>query len=356
MSRFHTLTIAQIRRETAQSVSLSFAVPPDLKEAFSFQPGQYLTLRAHIDGHELRRSYSICSGLGTEPLRVGIKKVAGGIFSTYANDRLMAGDRLDVMAPQGRFILPPNSRARHILGIAAGSGITPILAIMKALLHQDQNSRFTLLYGNQTSQSVMFAEDIEDLKNRYLGRLSVLHLLSREAQDIPLLSGRITAERLLALAKGAIEVSTIDEAYLCGPQEMVSEINDALAALGVQRAHIHSETFLAGKARLDVKSAPVATNETVIAKVSATIDGKRQSFAMLASDGNIIDAAARVGIELPYSCKGGMCCTCRCKLEAGVVDMATNYSLEEWEIKAGFVLACQSMPRTAALSINFDQI
>lgn len=356
MTRFHNLTIADIRRETADSVSLGFALPDDLKPRFAFTPGQYLTLRATIDGEDLRRSYSICSGLDDERLRVGIKKVAGGAFSTFANEQLKIGDRLAVMPPQGRFTLNLEKRGQRLLGIAAGSGITPILSIAKSLLARDPTARFTLIYGNQTAQSAMFTEEWEDLKNRHLGRLSIIHILSREAQDVALLSGRITGERLQALAKGAVDLSDIDDAYLCGPQAMISELTAALAAMGLAGASIHSELFKAGPPRAAFRAPIADAAGDVLARINVTLDGASRSFAMLAGDDNIVDAAARTGLDLPCSCKGGMCCTCRCKVTEGGVTMALNYSLEDWELKAGFVLACQARPQTRSVTLDFDQL
>lgn len=357
MSRFHPLKIAEIRRETPESVSIRLDVPETLAPDFAFRPGQYLTLRARIDGEDIRRSYSICSGLDEGALRVGIKRVSGGAFSTYANENLKPGDVIEVMPPEGRFTSALETKGRHVLGVAAGSGITPILSIAKSLLARDRTSRFTLIYGNQTTNSVMFAEEIEDMKNRHLGRFSVVHVLSREAQDVPVLSGRIDAGRIRALAQGVVDMSDVDEAFLCGPEGMVAEIRTALGELGVASAAIRTELFTPAAPRQNFRPLPEGVDaEAVISRVSVTLDGKRHAFEMLAGDENVVDAAVRAGIDLPYSCKGGMCCTCRCKVEAGAVEMATNYSLEEWETKAGFVLACQSTPKTAELSLDFDQL
>jgi ring-1,2-phenylacetyl-CoA epoxidase subunit PaaE len=356
MSRFYTLRVAEIRRQTLQSVSIGLAIPDERKTEFAFTPGQYLTLRAVIDGEDLRRSYSICSGLDENLLRIGVKKVDGGAFSTFANENLRPGDIVEAMAPEGRFAHPEWPPGRHVLGIAAGSGITPILSIAKSLLTRDAEARFTLIYGNQTSNSVMFAEEIEDLKNRCLQRFSVAHILSREPQDVPLLHGRITAERIAALAKGVVDLATVDQAFLCGPEGMIAEASSALQALGLAHERIRSERFTASAPRQRFHAPPVAEPGEVVAHVSVKLDGKRHAFDMLASDENVIDSAARAGIDLPYSCHGGMCCTCRCRLEKGEVAMAVNYSLEDWEMKAGFVLACQSRPKTAELSLDFDQM
>lgn len=356
MSRFHTLRIAAIRRETPDSVSIALDVPEGLVADFAFTPGQYLTLKTNIEGEEVRRSYSICSAPREEGLRIGVKKVEGGAFSTFANDRLKAGDAIEVMPPEGRFAARLEAPGKHVLGIAAGSGITPILSIVKALLADDPAARFTLIYGNRTTQSVMFAEELEDLKNRYLGRFSLIHVLSREAQDVPLLSGRITAERLKALAGQVIDLASVDEALLCGPEEMVTEAKAALLALHLPEDRIRSELFTPAAPRPAFKAPPPEAAAMVLSRVTVTLDGKTQSFDMLAGDENIVDAAARAGLELPYSCKGGMCCTCRCKVVEGAVDMATNYSLEPWELAAGFTLACQSRQSTKMVALDFDQL
>ena len=289
-------------------------------------------------------------------IRIGVKKVEGGAFSTFANENLKPGDIVEVMPAEGRFTVPEGASVRHVLAIAAGSGITPILSIAKSLLARDAAARFTLIYGNRTSNSVMFAEEIEDLKNRCLQRFSVVHVLSREPQDVPLLNGRITAERIRALANSVVDLATVDHAFLCGPEGMIAEARSALQALGLPSERIRSELFTASTPRRRYQPTPTAEPGEVVAHVSVKLDGKRHTFDMLASDENIIDAAARAGIDLPYSCHGGMCCTCRCKLEQGEVEMAVNYSLEDWEMKAGFVLACQSRPMTAEISLDFDQM
>jgi ring-1,2-phenylacetyl-CoA epoxidase subunit PaaE len=356
MTRFHALTVADIRRETRDSVSIRFAVPEALRPAFAFAAGQYLTLRATIGGEEIRRSYSICSGPDDGDLRIGVKKVRGGAFSCFANENLKPGDMLEVMPPEGRFTPSQATASRHILGVAAGSGITPILSIIRSVLAREPDSRVTLIYGNQTSGSVMFAEEIEDLKNRHLGRLSVVHLLSREAQDVALLQGRITGHKLHELA-GVVDLSGVDEAFLCGPEAMIGEARAALAALGVAPNAIRSELFTASAPRKAfTPPASEAEAAEIVSRITVTLDGKRQAFDLLKGDESLIEAAHRVGLELPFSCKGGMCCTCRCKLESGEADMTQNYSLEDWEMQAGFILACQARPRTKELVLDFDQM
>ncbi len=357
MSRFHTLTVTDVRRETRDSVSIRLDVPEALQSAFIFLPGQYLTLRATLDGEDIRRSYSICSGPDDGELRIGIKKVQGGAFSTFANENLKVGDAIKVMPPQGRFIPKPASAGRHVLGIAAGSGITPVFSIIRSILFREPASRVTLIYGNQTSQSVMFAEEIEGLKNRHLGRFAVAHVLSREAQDVAVLAGRITAEKLEILAKGIVNLASVDEAFLCGPEGMVREAKAALLALGMVPERIMAELFTTSARRKRYFAPAVAKTATAfVSRITVTLDGKRHAFDLLEGDESLIDAAERNGIELPYSCKGGMCCTCRCKVESGAAEMVLNYSLEDWEMKAGFILGCQARPTTLALALDFDQL
>jgi ring-1,2-phenylacetyl-CoA epoxidase subunit PaaE len=357
MSRFHTLTVADIRRETRDSVSIHLAVPEALKTTFAFAPGQYLTLRATLDGEDIRRSYSICSSPDDYELRVGIKKVQGGAFSTFANENLRVGDSLEVMPPQGRFTPKLASRGRHVLGIAAGSGITPVFSIIRSVLSCEPASQVSLIYGNQTSQSVMFAEEIEDLKNRHLGRFAVAHVLSREVQDVMVLAGRITADKLEALAQGIVNLASVDEAFLCGPEGMVLEARAALLKLGMAPGQIMAELFTASAPRKHYV-APLHAHDGVetVSRITVTLDGKRHAFDLLKGDESLIEAAERNGIELPYSCKGGMCCTCRCKLESGAAEMMFNYSLETWEMNAGFILSCQARPTTPTLALDFDQI
>jgi ring-1,2-phenylacetyl-CoA epoxidase subunit PaaE len=356
MSRFHALTVAEVRRETADSVSVRLAVPDRLKQAFAFRPGQYLTLRATIGGEELRRSYSICSGLDDGDLRVGIKKVKGGAFSCFANNDLKPGDTLDVMPPEGRFTPAPADGPRHILGIAAGSGITPVLSIVKSVLAREPGTRVSLIYGNGHSAGVMFAEEIEDLKNRHLGRLSVVHVLSREAQDVELLSGRIDAAKLRALAAGPLDLASVTDAFLCGPQGLVTAAREGLAALGLPPERIHAELFTAAVPRRNFTPLSEAAAAAVRAEITVTLDGRRHVFPMLAGDATVIDAAGRIGLDLPFSCKGGMCCTCRARVTAGAAEMTVNYSLEEWEMREGFTLACQAQPATPQLALDFDAI
>jgi len=353
--RFHSLTIGDVRRETDEAVSLAFAVPGRLARAYRFQPGQYLTLRAEIGGAAVRRSYSICSGLDDYlergELRVAVKRVAGGVFSAYAHDRLKPGDRIEVMTPAGQFHVPiePDA-ARVIVAVACGSGITPVLSILKTVLTRAPNSRCVLLYGNRTGRDIMFAEDLAGLKDRHLDRLSIAHVLSRERQDVPAFEGRLDRERIALLLRG---VPAIEHTLLCGPAAMMDEAAVAFAGLGLPPEHIHREYFApSGSARLEP---PPAAAETPAAIAEIVIDGRRHEIP-LPPGVSIIDAARARGLDLPYSCRGGMCCTCRARLVSGEAEMAVNYSLQPWEIAAGFILTCQARPLSPRLVLDFDAV
>ncbi|MEO1000309.1 MAG: 1,2-phenylacetyl-CoA epoxidase subunit PaaE [Pseudomonadota bacterium] len=353
MARFHTLTVAGIERLTTGAVAIDFAVPEALAEAYDFAPGQYLTLKAEIDGEEVRRSYSICAPAGAGQLRVGVKAVPGGRFSTFANEVLAVGDTLEVMEPEGRFTVDLGARHDY-LAIAAGSGITPILSIAESVLEAEPKSTVTLVYGNRDSASIMFREALEGLKDRFLARLTLIHILSREAQDIELLSGRIDGERLGRLARaGAIDPAGADAVFLCGPGDMIDTATEALTALGVAPEAIRTERFTVDGAPAKPRSeaAEAAAEEGVAIEV--ILDGVRRSFP-LAGDVTVLGAAHAAGLEIPYSCAGGMCCTCRCRIVEGAAEMDVNYSLQPWEIEAGYVLACQSRPTTEKLVLDFD--
>jgi len=353
--RFHTLTIASLRRETDDAISLAFAVPDDLAAAYRFAPGQYLTLSAMIDGEEVRRSFSICSGLDDGELRVAIKRVTGGAFSTWANDTLRVGDRLSVMTPDGRFGVPIEPQAaRTFAAFAAGSGITPILAILKTMLTREPRSNFVLFYGNRTTESIMFRDVLEDLKDRHLARLSVFHVLSREQQDLAILNGHLDAEKVGVLMRAMLPAASVDHVFVCGPQPMIEGLEKALSDLGLPREQIHVERFTPGVGGRP-RPAPVPASTPPKAIATVICEGARWDIAMAEGEA-IIDAALRAGRSLPFSCKGGMCCTCRAKLLEGQVEMAVNYSLEPWETEAGFILTCQARAVTDHLVVDYDQV
>ncbi len=352
MSRFHSLEITDIRRETTDSVSIAFAVPDALKQDFTFRPGQYLTLRTAINGQELRRSYSICSGQDENELRVAVKKVDGGQFSTFANGELQAGQKLDVMPPDGRFGIEGLRDGGHVVLIAAGSGVTPMLSIAKTILARSPANTVTMFYGNKTTSSIMFREALEDLKDIYLGRFSVFHVLSRESQDISILNGRLDADKIATLARTMVRPEDVDLYLLCGPFGMVEDGRKALQEAGAKAEQIRFELFTTpDQPQRTAKSKDEAA--TTGSQVSCVLDGITYALDV-ASDTHIVDAAHEQGVELPYSCKGGMCCTCRCKVVEGDVVMDVNYSLEEWELQAGFVLACQTRPASAKVVLDFD--
>ncbi len=355
MSRFHALRVASVERETRDAVAITFAVPEALRDQYRFAPGQHLTLRADIDGHDVRRSYSICSVAPDGPLRIAVKKCADGVFSTWANERLKAGDAIDVMPPLGHFNVPLDpAAARHYLGFAAGSGITPLLSIVATTLATEPRSTFTLVYGNRASGTVMFREELAALKDRWLDRFDLVHVLSREAQDVPLLHGRIDRAKADALLAQWVRLDGVDAAFVCGPEGMMDAVTAALAARGFPESRVRIERFAASipKHAHVAQRAPEPGHAQC--EVTVVVDGATRSFTLEKAKDNILDAALRNGVELPYSCKGGVCSTCRCRLTAGEVDMDVNFALEDYEVARGFVLACQSYPVTDKVSVTFD--
>jgi ring-1,2-phenylacetyl-CoA epoxidase subunit PaaE len=352
---FHALRIRAVRRDTRDAIVVSFDVPEDLQERFRFVPGQYLTLRTNGADEELRRSYSICSGVDDGELCVAIKRVAGGRFSSWAHDTLVPGARIDVAPPDGRFGLPlAPQNAHHYLGFAAGSGITPLLSIVKSTLAAEPRSRFTLVYGNRASSSVMFREELQDLKDRYLGRLTLLFIMSREPQDIEAFSGRIDRAKCDALLSGWIDLSTVYAAFVCGPAEMTDAVTASLVAHGLPAERVKFERFTPAPRNGNAFVPRVREDDAALCEAYAILDGRRQTFTIEKGKETVLDAGLRQGIELPYSCKGGMCSTCRVKLVEGEVDMDVHYALEDYEIARGFVLMCQSYPVTDRIGVNVD--
>jgi ring-1,2-phenylacetyl-CoA epoxidase subunit PaaE len=354
--RFHRLAVADLRRETVDAVSLTFAIPNDLADDYQFLPGQYLTLRTTMDGEEVRRSYSICSGPDDGELRIAVKKVDGGAFSSWAADELKCGDELDVMTPTGRFgVAPASDEARTYVGFAAGSGITPLLSIVKGVLAQEPDSHFFLFYGNRTTSGMLFRKTLEELKDRYIDRFSVFHVLSGEEQDIPILHGRLDGEKVRVLLRSLVPAGSVDHVFICGPTGMSEEIETTCRDIGIAADRIHVERFvseLGGKPRPKAMVPPSAPPK---AFASLIIDGKRREIPV--ADGEaILDAALRAGVDLPFACKGGMCSTCRAKLVEGKAEMDVNYSLEPWELKAGFILTCQAKPVTDKVVVDYDHV
>ena len=357
--KFYPLKVKDVRAETADCVSVSLEVPAGLQDAFRFAPGQYLTFRLHLDGAELRRSYSICTSPADGELRVAIKKVDNGKFSTHAHQNLKIGDVLDVMPPMGKFTpRKTDNRHKEYLAFAAGSGITPIMSIMKTVLEDEPGSGFTLIYGNRSKASIIFREALEALKNKYMERVRIYYLLSREYMEVPLFTGRIDAEKCRAFCTTLVDLSTINEAFICGPEDMILSVKDQLVSMGMPSADIHIELFTS-------PDQPKATHEKWVSehksdngpmsKVSITLDGTTFNMEVPFNGESILDAALRNGADLPYACKGGVCCTCRARVMKGEVEMEVNYSLEHDEVEKGFVLTCQSHPRTEFVVIDFDE-
>ncbi|MFM2053320.1 MAG: phenylacetate-CoA oxygenase/reductase subunit PaaK [Pseudomonadota bacterium] len=355
---FHPLRVRAVQPDSDEAMLVSFDVPADLADTFRFQPGQYLTLRGEIGGQDLRRSYSICAAPEDGELRVGVRRVPGGVFSGWVNDTLRAGDTLQVFPPQGHFTLPARAEGaggRHVVGIAGGSGITPILSIMKTVLAQEPDSRFTLVYGNRSTRSTMFKEEIEDLKNRHLTRLALHHVFSEEPIDTPLNAGRLDADKLALFLRTLVPAGRIDEAFVCGPHGFNDEVEAGLRAAGVPAARIHVERFgVPDAARASVAAHPALPGDAPQARVSILRDGLTREIDFRTGDPSILDAAARAGLEVPYSCKSGVCCTCRARVLEGQVRMDRNFALEPHEVAAGFVLTCQSHPLTPRVVLSFD--
>jgi ring-1,2-phenylacetyl-CoA epoxidase subunit PaaE len=350
---FHPLTIADVRRETPEAISIRFTVPQDRREDFAFTSGQYLTLRTEIAGAEVRRSYSICSGMDEGELRVAVKRLDGGLFSSFANAQLKAGDTIDVMPPDGRFGLAPDAAAeRTYVGFAAGSGITPIFSIVKSVLAREPRSHFVLFYGNKSSATIMFKDEIDDLKDRFVARLSVHHILSREMQDVDLLHGRLTGDKVPALIRTAGGIAAVDDVFLCGPLAMTDEVSATLVSLGLPSTRIHREIYTTETPPRPIKSAALSDAREEV-RLSVKIDGVLHKIAMR-KDETVLEAGERHEIDLPYSCRGGMCCTCRAKLLEGEGSMDQNFSLEPWEQEAGFVLTCQFRPATDRIALDYD--
>ncbi len=365
--RFHGLTIADIRQETADAISVAFVVPESLAAAYRYLPGQYLTLLATIAGEEVRRSYSICTAPEDGDLRVCIKRVPDGVFSGWAHTQLRTGQTLEVMTPGGRFTLPPaRGGARTVVAFAAGSGITPVMAILRSFLANEADSHFFLFYGNRSRAEIIFRETLEDLKDRALTRLSVFHVLSREQQDVAALNGHLDAAKARLLLCHMVPAGAVDQVLVSGPQPMIEDLIGALPALGLAPDHVHVERFTPGSGGrrstvlrsqalppLAFIAPPAAAPSVALATVIS--EGVRSEIPIAAGE-TIIDAAIRAGRSLPYSCRGGMCCTCRARLVEGRVAMDVNYSLEPWELAAGFVLTCQARPLTDRLMVDYDQV
>jgi ring-1,2-phenylacetyl-CoA epoxidase subunit PaaE len=356
MGKFHPLKLAAVERETRDAVALTFEVPPALAAQFRFDAGQHLTVRATIEGQGVRRSYSICSPVQEGKLRIAVKRSPGGVFSTWANDKLAAGASLDVTPPMGHFgVAPDPARARQYVGFAAGSGITPIVSIIATTLAGEPASEFTLFYGNRASGTVMFREALAALKDTYLARFNLVHVLSREAQDIPLLHGRIDREKADLLLAHWVDLDRVDAVYLCGPDGMMRSVAEALAGRGYPESKVRIERFAASIPKHEHKPGKAPEPGHTECEVTVVLDGATRTFTLEKGKESILEAGLRAGIELPYSCKGGVCSTCRAKLVAGEADMDVNFALEDYEVARGFVLTCQSYPASDKVTVDYDQ-
>ncbi len=353
-THFYTLTVREVRRETVDTISVAFNVPAEYVDAFAFTQGQYLTLRATINGEDLRRSYSICSAPHEGELRVAIKKVDGGIFSTWANTSLKVGDTLEAMPPQGRFFTPLNpDKKSWYAAFASGSGITPIISILKTVLVQEPLSRFTLFYGNRGFDHIIFREELESLKNIYPERFAVHHVLSRESLGSDLFHGRLDGSKCQSFARFLFNPTEIDAVFLCGPEEMIFSIKDTLTTLGTPPKNIHFELFTTAGSIKKTK-APQEETPSFEAEITVIQDGTQFDFLLPSKGSTLLDAAMRAGADLPFSCKGGVCSTCKAKVLEGSVNMEINYGLEPDEVAAGYVLTCQAHPVSKKVVVSFD--
>ncbi|PUE13625.1 1,2-phenylacetyl-CoA epoxidase subunit PaaE [Limnohabitans sp. MMS-10A-178] len=361
--KFHDLQVADITPEAAGAVAITLQVPTELQSGFNFKAGQFLTLRATIDGNDVRRSYSISSSENsfkkTGTLEVGIRPVQGGVFSNWAATKLKVGDVMRVMPADGRFTVQ-RPRAIHRVGFAAGSGITPILSILATTLEQQPKSKFTLVYGNRRMDSVMFNEALQDLKDRYPNRLTLIHVLSRQAQEVPLLEGRIDAAKVKEIVSSLLPAASMDEVFICGPDAMIEATEKALIEVGVPARNIRTERFTSPtlealpaneRKQVVLGNAPESKGEVAL---TILLDGKKHQMQMSVTD-KILDVALAAGLDLPYSCKGGVCCTCRAKVMQGSVEMEKNFTLEKWEAEQGFVLSCQAKPTSKEVVMSFDE-
>jgi ring-1,2-phenylacetyl-CoA epoxidase subunit PaaE len=358
--QFHALTVAAVEPETEMAIKVSFRVPPELAATFKYRQGQYLTLQAQVNGEPLRRSYSICSGINDAAMQVAIKRVEGGVFSNFANDALQPGATLQVMPPQGNFYteLDPKE-ARSYLFISAGSGITPVVSNVKTILEEEPLSRVTLLFGNQRSNSIMFRDTLSFLKNRYMTRFHWVNILSREDQGADVLNGRLNNRKGAELNRQLIRLGSYDEYFICGPESMISEVSRGLRGVGVKEEHIHYELFAASaedaRAVVAKHHARARAYGGKLSQVTVIMDGRGSQFQLSADGENVLDAGLNQGLDLPYSCKGGVCSTCKAKLLEGKVDMDITHGLEPAEIEQGFILTCQAHPISDTVVVDFDQ-
>ncbi|MGZ3880876.1 MAG: 1,2-phenylacetyl-CoA epoxidase subunit PaaE [Flavisolibacter sp.] len=356
MIHFHSLRVRKVEKETDDCVSIEFDVPEELKETFRFKQGQNLTIKKAFNGEEVRRNYSICTSPFENKLKMAVKKADGGLFSTWANEELKAGDYLEVLPPTGKFYTEVDPfQKKNYVAFAAGSGITPIISIIKTTLRTEPDSEFTLVYGNRTKNSIIFKEEIESLKDKFIDRFRVYHILSRELTEAEINNGRIDVAKLELLFNKVIDMQRCDEFFICGPEEMIFCIKGYLEARGVANNKIHFELFtVPGQAKTEARTETMQMDEGPKARVSVKLDGIVFDFDLNYESESVLDAALKQGADLPYACKGGVCTTCKAKLVEGEVKMDVNWGLEPDEVAKGFILTCQSHPVTSKVVVDFD--
>lgn len=354
MAEFYTIQVKDIYKETKDCSVVTFDIPENLHTVFNFKAGQYLTLRKEINGEDIRRSYSLCSSPLDKERKVAIKQIPGGVFSTYANTELKTGDSISIAEPSGHFYIETEAeKQRNHIAFAAGSGITPMLSIIKTNLIAEPDSTFKLFYVNRTVKSIIFKEEIEQLKNQFFGRFQVFYFLTKEQRDIPLLNGRFNEEKLQILSKTFIDIEDTNSCFICGPQEMIFLISDELQKAGLDKDKIHYELFFSGKA--DENKIAQALEQKVEGTEVTIIDGGKEfHFIMEDEYDNVLDGALAAGADLPFACKGGVCSTCKCEVVEGTVEMKVNYALDEKEVARNLVLSCQAVPTSEKVVVNFD--
>lgn len=358
--QFHPLRVAQVRPETADTISIAFEVPDALRDAYRFTQGQFLTMKATVGGQDVRRSYSICSAVqdydARGELRVAVKLVEDGLFSAHLHDVIEPGQVYEVMTPDGRFYVPLDAGAsRHYVAFAAGSGITPVMSLVRTTLAAEPNSRFTLVYGNRSVDTIIFSEALEDLKNQYLSRFTLYHVLSRQPQEVDLLHGRLDHARVTAFLRTLIPVDGIDAAFVCGPASMIDDVEAALKDAGLDPHKIHAERFGVPASLQKRAPAHAHADHAGTAELVVVLDGKQHAMRLPFDDAKVLDTALAAGLDLPYACKSGVCCTCRARVLEGEVEMEKNFTLEPWEMEKGFVLTCQARALTPRVVVSYDE-
>jgi ring-1,2-phenylacetyl-CoA epoxidase subunit PaaE len=357
--KFHSLTVSDIRQETKDCVSVAFAVPAEFADNYKFKQGQYLTLRQTINGEDVRRSYSICSGINDGELRVAIKAVDNGVFSNWVINNLKVGQEMQVMTPMGHFTseLSPEQKKSYLL-VAAGSGITPILSIAKSVLEVEKGSEVTLLFGNRLFHSIIFRDALEDLKDRFLGRFRLFHILTGEPNEVELLHGRIDKAKLEAFSKTFVRLDEMDEVFVCGPEPIIHAVSEFMDEKGKPKEKVHFELFVSPNQvvnKEEKKPEPKVIDTSKKCAVTVVFDGQESNFFMPMDGTALLDAAQQHGMDIPFSCKGGMCMTCRAHVTEGTADMKVNYSLEPGEVEMGYVLTCQAVPTSETIVVDFDR-